>query len=207
MTAVIANFGPRGQAVVDDEDYEALKAYPYRMDCNGIVVRSAASPRYKRNVSLARDVGDRIGLPADRDVGCKDGNPLNCTRANLVSAKRRRSTAGIPRVLRSQPPGVHRVKSRAARERELASVPPAAYVIYWHPGPCMKSGGNCMLAREGAVYYLGTAARVTARTASGRPKPAGWQLRPAGGPVQDFGNYFDGVEWLLERYQARQAAA
>jgi hypothetical protein len=211
-TRVIADFGSRGVAVVDEQDYEALKGNRYRLDCYGTVVRSLNRyPGDKGSRTLSRDVGDLMGLPADRLVGARDGSSLNATRANLVAGKAKGGYTG-PRAQRSQPPGVHRVKARSGRLREaqgLSSVPPDGYVIYYHSRPCMPRypqfpGRDCML--HGTGFYLGTASRVSALTVSGRPKPAGWEMLTARGGRRTFENYFDGVEWLLECHRARTAA-
>jgi hypothetical protein len=208
MPRVIANFGKAGAALVDDADYEVLIVYRYRLDCYGLVVRSApAHPgdvRARGVRSLARDVGDLMGLPSDRQVTFRDGNQMNATRANLAPGTRRGIRA-TPRAQQSQPPGVHRVKlGRPARGQ--ASSPPPKYALTYHEPPCVPDNPRdpgqlwqgCSLARDAPV--IGSAKRITSVTNTGRLKPAGWDVRTVTGERRSFASYFTGVKWMLERY-------
>lgn len=204
-TRTIASFGTRGAAVVDADDYEALKGNRYRLDCFGYVVRSAPSgPGDHRNRgvrSLARDVGDLMGLPSDRTVTFRDGNSLDATRGNLEPGGRR-GVRTMTRPQHSQPPGVHR-KRAGAGPGTGSSVPPRSYVLTYHEPPCAPDDPDepgqvwhgCRLKRR--AEPIGAAIRVSKLTATGHSVPAGWDMRSPWGDREAFGNFFDGVEWLL----------
>jgi len=80
-----------GYALVDDEDYERLKSYRYRVDKDGYAIRSGGY-QSAPNIRLHHDVlgdGPRNGFVTDHI----DHNKLNCQKANLRWISRVRNTS------------------------------------------------------------------------------------------------------------------
>ena len=77
-TAVLLLAGRRAVARVDAADYERTAQYRWQLKKNGMYYYAAAK-------SCGTEILlHRLVLPVEKPIRFLDGNPLNCTRANLV---------------------------------------------------------------------------------------------------------------------------
>jgi hypothetical protein len=199
-TKVLTDFGSAGQVRVSDHDYYALRGHNWRVDSLGYVIRTGDEGS-KSRVTLAREVARLAGY-GDGDVRYRDGDRMNCTRANLYVKGRR----GLARTRRGgpgknhdgmlQPPGVHRRRQTQAGVN--GGLPPG-WVLTYHLGPCSFSAGprkyGCWSAYSSGAVIIGTATRLPLEN---RIRTR-WQFDGPHGSTADV-PFYDGCEFLRSAY-------
>lgn len=197
-TKVLTDFGSAGRVLVSTIDYYAEKHHTWRLDSFGYVVRTGETGS-KSRVTLAREVARRAGY-GDGSVRYRDGDRLNCTRANLYvkGAHAVRVLPGGPGRNHGgllQPRGVHR---RAQTQDGVNGGLPPGWVITYHTGPCKFPEGiarGCHLSRPPDAVIIGTATRLPLET---RIRTR-WEFAGSGQSAEPA-SFFEGCMLLRNAY-------
>lgn len=95
--------GKSGQgkfAVVDDEDYERLSQYRWRLNGQGYAIRHKPLGGHKyKTVAMQRDV---IDCSLKNAIDHKDHNPLNNQKSNLRVATRSQNSANMKKTAKTK---------------------------------------------------------------------------------------------------------
>jgi len=137
--------------LIDDEDYERFKDRPWhirgRLDGPSEVFTYVKTATGQRVIPLRKAVLNREGgYPA---VVHKDGNPLNCQKANLQEIKKRSVGGRLSRIGRSGRRGVHEYPVRGEWRVAIRHEGRNRIIGYW------KNLDQAATAYDHAVRILG----------------------------------------------------